>query len=300
MNGILIIDKPRDYTSFDVVAVVRGCMKEKRAGHTGTLDPMATGVLPVLLGNATKAQTLLPDTDKEYECTFRLGISTDTLDITGRVLSECSSSVKRKQIEALLPDFSGDIMQVPPMYSAVSKNGVRLYELARKGIETEREPRAVHISLLELTDFDEEKQAGTMRISCSKGTYIRSLCDDIGKALKCGGVMTSLRRTRACGCEISQAVSLDYIRQLADTDRTALEALVKPTENIFSEFPQVTLSPKQAFRFKNGGSLTLSRIRGAASLSSGLCRVYGADFGFIGLGEAKPEKDELGFRKLFL
>lgn len=300
MNGILIIDKPQDYTSFDVVAVVRGCMRERRAGHTGTLDPMATGVLPILLGNATKAQSLLPDTDKEYECGFRLGIATDTLDITGRVLSETASSADRSDIEALLPQFRGDIMQVPPMYSAVSKNGVRLYELARKGIETEREARPVHIGLLELTGFDEKEQTGTLKIACSKGTYIRSVCDDLGKLLGCGCVMTSLRRTRACGCDISRATALDEIRRLADCDRAALEALVRPTDEIFSEYQRITLSHEQAFRFRNGGGLTLSRIRGADGLQDGMCRIYGADCGFIGLGIADRKNDTLGFKKLFL
>ena len=141
MNGILLTDKPKDHTSFDVVAIVRGCVHERRAGHTGTLDPMATGVLPVLLGSATKAQALLPDTDKEYEAAFQLGITTDTLDITGTVLSRQDTDISMQQIEDILPQFRGDIMQLPPMYSAVSKDGVRLYELARKGIEAEREAR---------------------------------------------------------------------------------------------------------------------------------------------------------------
>lgn len=301
MNGILIIDKPCDYTSFDVVAVVRGCMKERRAGHTGTLDPMATGVLPILLGNATKAQSLLPDTDKEYECAFRLGITTDTLDITGKVLSECRSAVKSGEIDVLLPQFRGDIMQVPPMYSAVSKDGVRLYELARKGIETEREPRQVHIGVLELTGFDEGTQCGTLKIACSKGTYIRTICDDIGRLLGCGCVMTALKRTKACGCDISDAVSLDEIRRLAGSDRTALEKLVRPVEDIFSEYPRICVSSKQAFRFKNGGGLTLSRLRGLDGAENGtMYRVCGSDGAFIGLGIINAEKDELGFKKLFM
>ena len=141
MNGILIIDKPEAFTSFDVIAIVRGCMHERKTGHTGTLDPMATGVLPILLGSATKAQDIMPDTDKEYEAGFRLGITTDTLDITGKVLSSNNNAVSLEELEAVLPRFRGNIMQKPPMYSAVYKNGVRLYELARKGIEVEREER---------------------------------------------------------------------------------------------------------------------------------------------------------------
>ena len=200
MNGILIIDKPQDFTSFDVIAIVRGCMHERKTGHTGTLDPMATGVLPILLGSATKAQELLPDTDKEYIAEFRLGMTTDTLDITGKTLSTSDAEVTREQLEEVLPKFRGDIMQKPPMYSAVYKDGVRLYELARKGIEVEREERPANVSLLELTHFDEAAQSGSLKISCSKGTYIRVICDDIGRLLGCGCVMTSLRRTRAYFC----------------------------------------------------------------------------------------------------
>ena len=150
MNGILIIDKPKDFTSFDVTAVVRGCMHQRKTGHTGTLDPMATGVLPMLLGSATKAQELLPDTDKEYEADFRLGLTTDTLDITGQALSRSEQRASKEELEALLPRFRGHILQKPPMYSAVYKDGVRLYELARKGIEVEREARPVEVQVLEL------------------------------------------------------------------------------------------------------------------------------------------------------
>ncbi len=300
MNGILLIDKPKDHTSFDVVAIVRGCLREKKTGHTGTLDPMATGVLPILLGSATKAQALLPDTDKEYEASFRLGLTTDTLDITGNILSKCEAHADAGQIEALLPHFRGDIMQLPPMYSAVSKNGVRLYELARKGIEAEREARPVHIGLLKLMSFDEETQCGTLRISCSKGTYIRSLCDDIGKELGCGCVMTDLRRTRACGFDISEATPLCEIRRLAKEDPAALLELIRPVESIFSEYRAVSVSDGQAFRFKNGGSLTLDRIKAPAQLRDGeLIRIRGRENAFLGLACADLEKGELKFKKLF-
>ena len=219
MNGIIVIDKPSDFTSFDVVAVVRGTLHEKKLGHTGTLDPMATGVLPVLIGRAAKAQSLLPDTDKQYVADFRLGITTDTLDITGKVLSEKSSSITEEELLLSLEPFRGDIMQVPPMYSAVSKNGVRLYDLARQGIEVERDARPVHIGELTLLGFDAAAQSGSLRITCSKGTYIRVICDDIGKALGCGCVMTALRRTAACGFTEADAVSLDRLRELANENR---------------------------------------------------------------------------------
>ncbi len=300
MNGILIIDKPQDYTSFDVVAVVRGCVRERKAGHTGTLDPMATGVLPVLLGSATKAQSLLPDTDKEYEAAFRLGITTDTLDITGRVLTQTVPHCTEAQIEAFLPQFQGDILQKPPMYSAVFKNGVRLYELARKGIEAEREARPVHIEALNLLHFDETTQSGSLQVVCSKGTYIRSLCDDLGKLLGCGCVMTGLRRVKACGYSIADAVPLSEIRRLAQEGTEAFLPLIRPVESVFEVFPSVCVSEKQAQRFKNGASLMLSRLRTLSEVSyETLYRVYAPDGTFLGIGEPSAETQEMRMKKLF-
>ena len=298
MNGIIIIDKPQDFTSFDVVAVVRKTLHEKKIGHSGTLDPMATGVLPVLVGRAAKAQSLLPDTDKEYIAGFRFGIATDTLDITGNILSESESNVTGDEIQAVLPRFRGDIMQTPPMYSAVSKNGVRLYELARKGIEVEREARPVNISRLELLSFDHESQSGRMIISCSKGTYIRVICDDIGKALGCGCVMTGLRRTRACGFDESDSVTLEALKEAAENGRA--QELLRQTDSIFSCYPAVKISQGQAVRFMNGASLSLDRLHiGGAVSDGGIFRVYGADDIFIGLGVIDIEKEELAVKKRF-
>ena len=298
MNGILIIDKPEGFTSFDAVAVARGCLHERRVGHTGTLDPMATGVLPVLVGSATKAQPLLPDTDKEYEAGFQLGLATDTLDSSGKVLSRSDVRVSGKDIEALMPDFRGKIMQKPPMYSAVSKNGVRLYELARKGIEVERGERQVEISLFELTEFDEQTQQGRFRICCSKGTYIRVICDDIGRALGCGCIMTSLRRTAACGYRLNDTVTIERLRELAAENRA--QELVRPVDSIFSMFGSVRISEKQAFRFNNGGALMLSRLRFQNEPEQGeLLRVYDNEGVFLGLGIADREKEELAVKKRF-
>lgn len=298
MNGILIIDKPTDFTSFDVIAIVRGCMHERKTGHTGTLDPMATGVLPVLLGSATKAQELLPDTDKEYIAEFRFGMTTDTLDITGKVISTSDIKVTREQLEKVLPEFRGDIMQKPPMYSAVYKDGVRLYELARKGIEVEREERPANVSLLELTDFDENAQCGGFKISCSKGTYIRVICDDIGRLLGCGCVMTSLKRTRACGYTLDDAVTLAKLRELAPLGKA--ESLVKPVDSIFAHLRSVKISEKQTVRFKNGASLMLSRLSSIKNTDDGeLFRVYGYDGEFLGLGMTDMEKQSLTVRKRF-
>ena len=170
MNGVLVIDKPRDFTSFDVVAVIRGVCGTKKVGHTGTLDPMATGVLPVLLGNATKAQSLMPDSDKAYEAEFMLGVRTDTLDITGNVTAKKDARMRFEDVDGVLDGFRGEIMQLPPMYSAVSVDGKRLYDLARQGIEVEREKRAVTIERLELLSFDENTQTGRLSVYCSKGT----------------------------------------------------------------------------------------------------------------------------------
>ena len=219
MNGIIVIDKGNGYTSFDVVAKMRRICGEKKIGHTGTLDPMATGVLPILIGNATKAQSLLPESDKEYEATFSFGITTDTLDITGKIISQTESNVKLEDLEAVLPQFRGNIMQLPPMYSAVSKDGVRLYELARKGLITEREARPVTVYKLDLLNFDEQLQSAKIIVKCSKGTYIRSICDDIGQTLGCGAVMTSLRRVTACGYTLDDAITLEKAKELSENGR---------------------------------------------------------------------------------
>ena len=193
VNGILCIDKPQDFTSFDVVKKLRGMTKIKKLGHAGTLDPMATGVLPVFFGAATKACDILPNQNKRYTAAFQLGMTTNTQDIWGEELSRRESHVAKDDILALLPRFRGDIEQTPPMFSAIQINGQRLYDLARKGIEIERQPRPIHIFRFELLSFDEESQTGTLDIGCSKGTYIRTLIHDLGEKLGTGGVMTALR-----------------------------------------------------------------------------------------------------------
>ena len=257
---------------------------------------MATGVLPILLGSAAKAQVYLPDTDKEYICSFQFGLATDTLDITGKILDECPSDIKRNQIEEILPQFRGDILQIPPMYSAVSKNGVRLYELARKGIEVEREARPVTISKLELLDFDESSQSGKLQIACSKGTYIRVICDDMGKALNNLCTMTALRRVKACGFDESQAVPLQKVRELG---AEGIMPCIKPVESLFTHLNEIHITDKQAFRFSNGGNLALSRLKGISDSTNGtLYRVYN-NHAFIGLGSVNAQLNELAFEKKF-
>ena len=298
MNGIIVIDKENGYTSFDVVAKMRRICGEKKIGHTGTLDPMATGVLPILIGNATKAQSLLPESDKEYEATLSFGITTDTLDITGKVLSQTESNVKSEDLEAVLPQFRGDIMQLPPMYSAVSKDGVRLYELARKGLVTEREARPITDYKLDLLNFDEQLQSAQILVKCSKGTYIRSICDDIGQALGCGAVMTSLRRVTACGYTLDDAITLEKAKELSENGM--LEEYLRPTESVFACYPSVKVTEAQTVRFKNGGGLMLSRTDVDDSSENGAYyRVYNSSDVFLGLGYVNKEKEELSVKKQF-
>lgn len=298
MNGILVIDKPKDHTSFDIVAIVRRLSRQKKVGHTGTLDPMATGVLPLLLGTATRAQSLVPDTDKEYVASFQMGVSTDTQDITGTVLSQRKVSVDRARLEEVLPRFRGEILQVPPMFSAVQKNGVRLYDLARKGITVDREARPICIHKLILLEYEEKTGKGTLQVECSKGTYIRTLCHDIGEALGCGAVMTELRRTTACGFSLSDSISLEEARLLAEQGN--LESRLRSTEGLFSHYPVVTITERQSVRFQNGAGLMLSRLGiSDRCRDQEMYRVHTQQGAFLGLGMISFEKQELLVRKLF-
>ena len=285
MNGVLIVDKPAEFTSFDVVAVVRKLSGQRKIGHTGTLDPNATGVLPLLLGKATKAQDIVPNHDKEYAAEFKLGITTDTLDIWGKVKSEIQSRVGKAEIESNIKKYTGEIQQIPPMFSAVSVGGQRLYDLARKGVEIERKARKVTVYELELTSFDEKKQSGKLRVKCSKGTYIRALIDDIGKELGAGAVMTALRRAMACGFTLEQAYSLEQIKKLPQGE---LESKLLSTESLFYTYPELYVTDAQAKRFYNGGELDKSRTRLADKVlpDGSIYRVKG-ERQFLGLGIIK-------------
>lgn len=299
MDGVIIIDKPQDFTSFDVVAVMRRICGQKKIGHTGTLDPMATGVLPLLLGKATRAAPFLEDTDKEYEAEFRLGCSTDTQDSTGKILAESDAPVTREQLEAMLPAFRGEILQLPPMYSALQINGQRLYTLARQGIEVEREARPVTIYRLELNEYDEGARSGSLTIRCSKGTYIRTICADIGERLGAFGVMTSLRRTVAAGFRLADAVTLEQAKALSEQGELAQRVL--PIEDLFLNHASLKVSPAQAQRFRNGGGLSLDRTAIAAGNKTDgkIFRVFSPDSEFLGLGTVSSEKEELGVLRLF-
>lgn len=284
MNGILVIDKPKEFTSFDVIAVVRRITGQRKAGHTGTLDPNATGVLPVLLGSATKVQDLILNHNKTYEAKFSLGLTTDTLDIWGEVVSRCVSHHKKADLIEILPVFTGEIEQIPPMFSAVQKNGQRLYDLARKGIEVEREARKVTVYRLELLNFNEERQEGRLLVECSKGTYIRTIIDDIGKRLGCGAVMTELRRTEACGFSLEDSITLDKAKQLAQNGE--LRKYVRSVESMFAQCGYVAVTDSQAKRFSNGGALDISRtyLARVNVQDKDIYRVKTKDNRFLGLG----------------
>ena len=282
MNGIIVVNKPRDFTSFDVVAIMRGCFRTKKVGHSGTLDPMATGVLPVFIGNATKAVSLLPESGKSYRAGFRLGVVSDTLDIWGKCSEQKDVSISAEMMSSVLENFRGDIEQVPPMYSALKVNGQKLCDLARKGVEVERKPRIITVSRLELVDFD--GRDGIIDVDCSSGTYIRSLVDDIGAALGTGAVMTSLVRTKACGFAIDESFPLE---ELKNKPVGELEKLLRPTESVFAEYPELQLDEEQERLYLNGVRLDANRLHG--DVAEGLCRVYGKEF----IGLARITADEL-------
>lgn len=285
LNGILCINKPQGFTSFDVVAKLRGILKTKKIGHAGTLDPMATGVLPVFVGNATKACDIMPDSRKAYRASFRLGLTSDTQDSTGTVLSTAEVHCSAEDIEKLLPEFTGDIMQIPPMYSAVSVNGKRLYELARQGIEIEREPRPVTILALSLEEFSEETGEGVFMVECSKGTYIRTVIHDIGSRLGCGGVMTDLVRTVSNGFALSDTVTLDAVQQLADEGRA--ESLLMPVERVFEKLPDIHLDANCTKLYRNGVKLYTDRIGIRNKDETVRYRVFSDENTFMGLAFVK-------------
>ena len=272
-NGIIIIDKPAGWTSMDVCAKLRGILHEKRVGHAGTLDPMATGVLPVFVGQATKAVSFAENGRKVYEAVLQLGRVTDTQDTTGETLEERAVTVTADDVRAALPRFLGEIEQIPPMYSAIKVNGQKLYDLARQGKEVARKPRRITIYDLALTEELGNGQYA-LRVECSKGTYIRTLCHDLGQALGCGGCMAALRRTEASGFGIGEAVTLE------DAAREG-EALLRPLDSLFRAYP--------AFAILNAAlekkCLCGNPLR--VSLADGIYRVYGCDGTFLALSEAR-------------
>lgn len=274
MNGILLVDKPAGWTSQDAAAKLRGLTGERRIGHSGTLDPMATGLLVMFLGRATRAVEFAEVHDKEYVAGLRLGLTTDTQDTTGTELRRAEADISREALEAVLPAFRGTIWQTPPMYSAVKVGGRRLYEIARSGGQAEVKPRQVTVTALEILSG-----AGadwTLRVECSKGTYIRALCSDIGAALGCGGCMSALRRTRCGMFRVESASTMDQLRSAAGTG--ALEELLLPAEDIFASFPEARVPAGLERKCRNGNPFPIP-------LPDGEYRVLSASGEFLMLGE---------------
>ena len=273
MNGIVIVDKPQGWTSQDVVSKLRGVFKTRRIGHGGTLDPMATGVLPVFVGRATRGVEFFEHAEKTYEAVLQLGVTTDTEDTTGRVLEEKPVSVTKEEFLAVLPRFRGEIAQIPPMYSALKVNGQKLYDLARQGKEVERKSRKITIFRLECLSFD--GNTAKLLVHCSKGTYIRTLCKDIGAALGCGGCMAALRRVTAGEYTIEKAVSLQELTETETPERYLL-----PVDSLFARYEQVVLTPNQEKRCRNGNSFSVN-------LQSGQYRAYSQSGEFLMLAQVE-------------
>jgi len=295
MNGILIIDKQQDWTSHDVVAKVRGILKMRAIGHAGTLDPMATGVLPLLVGGATKALDYLPGA-KAYIATFRLGITTDTQDITGKIITSVEDGaldVPPEKIQSIIPKFTGAQKQIPPMYSAVKIGGKKLYDIARKGGKIERPPRDIVITKLALLESNNNEH--TIEVNCSGGTYIRTICHDIGQKLGCGATMTSLRRTMACGFTLEQAMTLEELQNLVGTTTLSRPPLI-PTETIFAHYPTITTTENDMTKIKNGAPFPSPLLKGDAVATAkgrspleSFVRVYAPDGQFFMLGRVEND-----------
>lgn len=298
MDGILNIYKEQGFTSHDVVAKLRGICKQKKIGHTGTLDPDAVGVLPVCLGKATKVCDLLTDKDKTYEAVLQLGVVTDTQDMSGEILSKQEVSVSRDEIEKAVMSFVGAYDQVPPMYSALKVNGKKLYELAREGKVVERKARRITIHQIEISEINMEQKTVTMTVSCSKGTYIRTLCHDIGEKLGCGGAMATLKRTKVSSFMIQDSLTLSEVEELVKAG-TVEEHLVK-VDSLFASLSAVTVSKKYQKYVDNGNKIEISFLTEPVRTSLNQeFRVYDEDQRFVGIFEAENRKT-LKPKKMFL
>ncbi|MDR1589431.1 MAG: tRNA pseudouridine(55) synthase TruB [Oscillospiraceae bacterium] len=284
MTGIIIADKPEGWTSHDVIAKLRGALRERRIGHGGTLDPMATGVLPLFIGRATRAVEFAMSSDKEYIAGLRLGLTTDTQDITGTLLTSREALVGDEQLREALKHFTGEQLQLPPMYSAIKKDGKRLYQLARQGLETERAPRPITVYSLELVGRVDGDYY--LKIVCSKGTYVRTLCADIGEYLGCGGVMSSLRRTRVGSLRILAARGVDQIVYAAQNG--GLDSILLPVDSFFHSFPAVTVDASCEHRCKSGASFN------CPGAPDGRYRVYSESGEFLMLGDSEGGRMRIG------
>ena len=283
MNGLILLDKPKGFTSFKAAAAIRRIFGEKRVGHTGTLDPMATGVLPILIGRSTRLCSYVLEADKRYTATVRLGVTTDSLDITGEVISEREVNVSDEALKTALESFIGTYDQIPPMFSAIKKDGVRLYDLARKGEEVERTPRSVTIK--ELNFVQRNGDEFVIDVLCSKGTYIRSLADDIGKFLGCGACLTALRRTKTAQFRIEQCVTLEEL------EKDPLKYLLSPDLAV-EYLKSVNYSEPQGVRFKNGAEIDANRVNLPKVSDQELLRVHSGEH-FLGLAVYSTKENAL-------
>lgn len=296
VNGILNVMKPPGMTSFDVVASLRRILKTKKIGHTGTLDPGAVGVLPVCVGSATKAIEFMTEKDKLYRAELKLGITTDTQDITGQVTDTRKVNVTREQVLDAIMSFVGTYSQVPPMYSAVKINGQKLYELARSGKTIEREPRVVNIYYINVIDISEEDGSVLFDVACSKGTYIRTLCADIGEKLGCGGCMSFLIRLKSGPFDLESSLTLDEIEELYSADR--LKEKMFHVDRVFADLDEVVLKEAEIRKIINGAAVRMFK-----GMKPGVqLRIYDQDHRFVALGITEKYEDSilLRSRKLFL
>lgn len=282
MNGILIIDKPQNFTSFDVVAVLRKILSTKKIGHGGTLDPLATGVLPIFIGNATKIIDVMPNQDKKYIASFKLGISTSTYDVSGAILEKKKSFVTRELLLESLNCFIGQINQIPPMYSAIKINGQKLYQLARQGKQIERPARAVTIYDLKLLDFNASLQEATIKVFVSKGTYIRTLINDIGKILNVGATMTSLRRTNALGFDIYKSYTIEEIKKLKNNNQ--LNNIIISPETALANLPKQILGDEILAKIINGLKIKINLEKNI------YYKIYNSTNKFCGIGFYKEDE----------
>lgn len=287
MQGLILVNKPSGITSFSAVNKMKWLAQEKRVGHTGTLDPLATGLLPIFIGKATALAGIVLDAEKGYIATAKLGLTTDTCDVTGEVLTESEVKVTEEELSAVLERFRGKIMQTPPIYSALKKDGVRLYELARKGERVDIPPREVEIIRLELLEFSGD--TFKIAVECSKGTYIRSLCRDIGEALSCGATMTALHRTTTGGFDVCDAVELDALT------RENLAEYILPEETALLSLREVKVTEKQGVRFGNGGQLAYERLKNASFEDGELLRIKFNDK-FLGVGIADNQNRQIAIK----
>lgn len=290
MQGLLLINKPKDITSFKAVAAVRKNADTKKVGHTGTLDPLATGVLPILVGKATSLCDYLLTADKSYIATVKAGITTDTLDITGEILSKKEPDFNKEQLILALEHFTGQQFQTPPIYSAIKKDGVPLYKLARKGQAVEVEKREITVHDIKLLDFSKGDYTFKIDVSCSKGTYIRSLCRDIGEYLGCGATLTELTRTKTGSFTLDSCVDLDAL------NKDNISTFLLNEELAVAHLPEIFVTFNQAKRFSNGGKLSFDRLN--VAIEEDICYRIKYKDTFIGIGFSDTEKKEIRIKCL--